>query len=237
MFDTQPERTRRPGVVTAAAYLMILIAALEVINIIGTATSMNKVVDATRQAYAASPQVDTIVSATRAVQIVGLVVGLLFAAGYVILALLDLRGRYAARIVTWVLAGLSVLCFGCGAIGAAGSGLLSGMQRGNVNGVDAHEASRQINAATPAWVKALGFTTLGINLIASILVIILLALPAANAFFRRAGQVAEPPVPGLPYPATPGSEPSYPPVPGSPPPPADEPPASGGTSGGQPPPA
>jgi hypothetical protein len=130
-----------------------------------------------------------------------------------------------------VLAGISVLCFGCGAIGTAGSGVLSGMQRNNVNGVDAQEASRQISAATPGWEKALGFTTLGINLIAAILVIVLLALPAANAFFSRTRQVAEPPIPGLAYPPVPGSEPGYPSVPGNPPPPTGQPPAPGGGPG------
>ena len=225
MFDSQPEQTRRPAVVSAAAYLMILIAALEVVNIISTFASMNKILDATKLAYASSPNVDTVVNATRISQIVGIVFGLLLAAGFVILAFLDLGGRQAARIVTWVLTGLGVLCFGCGAIGVAGSGLLSGMQRGSVNGVDVQEATRQISAATPAWVKPVGLITLIINLIAAILVIILLALPAANAYFRRASQVTEPPIPSLPYPPAPGAEPAYPPVPGEEPgnPPAPPP--------------
>jgi hypothetical protein len=242
MFDSQPEQTRRPAVVTAAGYLLILMAVLEVVNIISTVASMNKVLDATRQAYGSLSNVDTVVNATRIAQIAGIVVGLLFAVGYVILAMLDLRGRYVARIVTWVVAGISVLCFGCGAIGAAGSGALSSLQRGNVNGVDVQEATRQINAATPAYVKPIGLSTLSINLIAAILVIVLLALPAANAYFRRGREIAEPPVPGVPYPPVPGADPAYPAVPGADPayPPVpggqpDNPPAPGGESRDNPP--
>ncbi len=87
------------------------------------------------------------------------------------------------------------------------------------------QASRQIADAVPAWVKATSLTILVINLLASILVIILLALPAANQFFRRGRAVPEA---NLAYPG-------YPPMPGYPQPPAGPPPAGPQPPAGPPP--
>ena len=42
----------------------------------------------------------------------GAVVQLLFAAGFVVLGLLNSRGRNASRITTWVIGGLGVCCAG-----------------------------------------------------------------------------------------------------------------------------
>ena len=96
--------------------------------------------------------------------IVSGVLGLLLAAGFVIVALFDLRGSNAARIVSWVLGGIGVLCFGCGALGQAGGSALANLQRGSANGVNVQEATRRIQEAVPAWVAPIAVTIVIINL-------------------------------------------------------------------------
>jgi hypothetical protein len=217
---SQPHETRRPGLVTAAAYLMILVAVLEVVNVVANLATMGKVVDATRKAYAAAPNGDAIATGAQFLAIVGAVLGLLIAAGFVIAALFDLRGSNAARIVSWALSGIAVLCFGCGTIGVAAGGALTNLQRRSVNGVDVQEATRQINEATPAWLKPTSVTILVINLLASIVIIMLLALPASNAFFRpRPIDDSDLVYPAYPSPLAPGVPPPAAPQPAPPPPP------------------
>ncbi|OLB79649.1 MAG: hypothetical protein AUI14_09650 [Actinobacteria bacterium 13_2_20CM_2_71_6] len=236
----EPVAQRRPGTVSAAGYLMFLVAALIVINGIITLVTLGPVIDATRKAYASLPNADAVGSAAQVVTVILVVVTYLFAAGFVILGLLDLRGKNAARIVTWVLAGLSVLCFGCGAIGGATGGFGGGLGRGNTNGVDITEATRQINDAYPAWFKPTSLAITVINLLAVLAVIILLALPASNGYFRRGKNLADPAIPSLPYPPPPGYQaPGYQ-APGSPPPgyqpPGSEPPYPPAPGTGTPPP-
>jgi hypothetical protein len=211
-----PGEKRRPAVVTAAGYLLFLVAVILIINALLPLSSLSKVLDATREAYANStnPTPDTVVSITRIASIVGVVIGILFAALFAVLGTLDLRGSRAARIVTWVFAGLGVLCTGCG---LGGTGLSGRFTTGTANGVDVKAATDHINAARPSWLTPTVAALSAIALIALILVIILLALPAANAYFRKEQPAFIPPDAGFP-------NPPYPPGPtaqgGSQPPPS-----------------
>jgi hypothetical protein len=167
--------------------------------------------------------VDQIVSFVQGITIAVAVIYVIVAVGFLVLGLLNLRGANAARIVTWVIAGLGVLCFGClASLSAAGGGMSS--RSGNVEGVDTQRATEEINNSVPAWSRPTSLAVLVIIVLAMILVIILLALPSSNAYFRRE-PVAEPPVPGMPYPSY-GPAPEYPPAPGSPPPAPPPPPGS-----------
>jgi hypothetical protein len=194
---------KRPGVVTAAGLLLIVIAVLLAVEAVVTLATLSTVIDATKKAYAGVPNIDQIAGVSQAAGIGTAVFYLLFAAGLVVVALLDLRGANAARIVTWVLTGLGVLCFGCGLAGSAAQGTFSGMGGNNVNGVDVKAAAQQVQDALPSWVHPLQLAVGVINLLAAILVIILLALPAANAFFRKRPDdvaVNDPAFPQYPYP-------------------------------------
>ena len=107
-----------------------------------------------------------------------------------------------ARIVTWVLAGLAVLCFGCALAGTASSGAFMGGNQ-TVNGVDMSAAAKQVQDALPSWLQPTQATIGIVNLLLAILVIILLALPASNAYFRRnkgGPGTSDPSFPTLPYP-------------------------------------
>lgn len=194
----QPDAPRaRPGTVTVAMYLLFFLAALQVISGVIALSSLGAVQDATREAYQDFPQLrdsaDTI--ATVGI-VVGVLVALLFAAGFVTLGILDGRGKNAARIVTWVVAGIGVCCFGAGVAGRAASGALSGMG-GGTNGPDPAEVQRIQDAALPSWYYPASTTVSVLALLSAIAVIILLALPASNEFFRKAPPAYEPP-PGYP---------------------------------------
>jgi hypothetical protein len=210
-----PQRSR-PGSVTAAGYLLFLVAALIAIDaVVGFATA-GTIQDAARKAYesAGIPNADQLSSAAVIGGIVGGVVYLLLAAGLVVLGVLDLRGKNPARIVTWVLAGIGVLCFCFGAVGGAVSrSVMNGLPSRSTNGVNPSDLARQIAQAEPSWLVPTQTTIAIINVIALILVIILLALPASNAYFRPA-PLAEPGFPTYPppYGAQPpaGGEPPYP---------------------------
>jgi hypothetical protein len=191
---------KRPGVVTAAAYLMILVAVLIVVSTVVNLSLLGTTIDAMKKAYAGVPNFDQVGSFTRGIAIAGSVFYVLVAVGYVVLALFNLRGANPARIVTWVLAGVGVLCFGCG-LAQQTTGGLSNMGGGNTNGVDVKAAAQQVADALPSWAAPLLTTIAVVNLLAVIVVIILLALPAANEFFRkRPEDVVDPAFPQYPYP-------------------------------------
>ncbi len=209
MSYSQPvaEPRKRPGVVTAAAYLMILTAVLVVVSTVVNLSLLGTTIDATKKAYAGMPNLDQVASISQAVAIGASVFYLLIAAGYVLLAMFNLRGSNASRIVTWVLAGIGVLCFGCG-LAQQSTGGFNSMGTGNVNGVDVKAAAQQVADALPSWAAPLLTTIAIVNLIAVIAVIVLLALPAANEFFRKRPEdviVNDPAFPQYPPPQFPDS--------------------------------
>ncbi len=224
---------RRPGSVTTAGYLLYLVALVIVIDGVIAVVISSKLADATRAAYQAAnvPNInpDTVASFAQTFTIITAVVYVLLAVGLAVLASLDLRGKNPARIVTWVLAGIGVLCFCAGTIGGAASGTLGGLGSTSTNGVNTADVQKQIMDAMPSWYQPTNIILSVVNLLALILVIILLALPASNKYFRKApvGPVSTGD-PGYPqYGTPPGGQPPYP---GQQPPPGNEPPYPGGPS-------
>jgi hypothetical protein len=93
-----------------------------------------------------------------------------------VLAIGNLRGRKGARVGTWVLGGLFLLCALCGSIGNGGvtSGLI---------GQDPNKVLVAGNLY-PSWYAP---TTIALDVMLTVLyaaVITLLALPASNRFFK-----------------------------------------------------
>lgn len=239
-----PDGKRRPTVVTASGYLLYLVAVLIVINAVLPLSSVGKVADALRVAYADStnPTPDSVATAAQVGIVISTVIYIILAIGVAILAAFDLQGKQVSRIITWVIGGLGVLCLGCTAIGGLTSRLST--TGTSSNGVDPQRVTDLVNAARPGWLVPATTTVSVIGMLAFIAVIIMLALPASSSFFRRpAPGAAEPPYPGLPYPpypapsvmppAQPGGTvpPAQPPVPPAAPPappaapPSDQPPA------------
>ena len=105
-----------------------------------------------------------------------------------------MKGSNPARIITWVLCGIGALCACCGGLILVALGSLN---RIDVSGND--EAEKQIDLAkamadaVPGWQKGLGGTVAVLQLLGYLAVAILLALPAANAFFRKVTPAWQPP--------------------------------------------
>ncbi len=225
----EPPRAR-PAVVSAAVWLLYLVAALEVVSVAVQLSQAGTVADVYEDAYRGTESEGLMgTSMVVGTVLVAVVFGLL-AIGFVVLGLLNGRGKNAARIVTWVLAGVG-LC--CGLLGSAGNALTSSFNTGGGNGdqPDPAEVQRRLEAALPSWYQPLTIS-LGVPvLLALAAVIVLLALPPANEFFRKPAPVWQPPYPtagggyvqpGAYYPA-PGTPP---PPPGAVPPPGTQPPGT-----------
>jgi hypothetical protein len=179
----EPERPARPAVVTAAGYLLFLLATLQLVSLAGSIPTFNAMRKVYPEIYKGTPIEDS----TDKIVTFGIVFGVglvvIMAAAFITLGILDLKGKQAARIVTWVVVGL-LSC--CSVVGAASGGLnlrLSGGQ--TANGVDPAEVQRQMEAALPGWVHPFSVTVSTLQALTAILVIIFLALPAANAYFRK----------------------------------------------------
>ncbi|GAA0564491.1 hypothetical protein GCM10010172_54940 [Paractinoplanes ferrugineus] len=249
-----PAARPRPTVVTAASYLLYLVAVLEVISAIIAFSIIGTVSDALKDVYAGTALSDSSETIIKASYSVGAVLALLLAAGFAILGYFDGRGKNGARITTWVIGGIALCCFGAGLGGNAVSSSLGGSS-GTTGGPTSDEVQRRVEDALPSWYTPVSTAVSVISLLALLAVIILLALPKSNEFFRKQPatgwdpQAGYPPYPGQPpYPQT--GQPSYPqpgqapypqpgqgqyPQPGQPPyPPSGQPPYSP-PSGGQPP--
>jgi len=211
---------------------MILAAVLCVAIAIVVFATMGPVADAARAAYTAPPpKPDQIAAGVQVFFTIVAVVFLLVAVGEVVLGLLDLRGSNVARIISWVFNGLVVLCFGCFGALSLGRGnptVTTGTR--NPDGVDTATFNKAVEDAFPSWSGPAFGTLIALAVIAALISIILLALPASNAFFRRGRGGPDTGMTELAYPTVPG----YPPVPVAPPPapatppapPAAEPPAA-----------
>jgi hypothetical protein len=117
------------------------------------------------------------------------VVYAVLAVGLVVLGVLVGKGSNPARIVTWVVGGVVVLCYGCGLLSdALGPGMVNAL--GDTASQDMME---QLNAAIPGWLRASSLGVSMLILLAMITVVVVLMLPSSNAYFRKEAQVWVPP--------------------------------------------
>jgi hypothetical protein len=235
-----PAPRGRPITVTIASYLLYGAAALEVITAIMSLSTVGRTYDVVRDAYAGTADGSGIADVVLASAIVGAAINVLLAAGFAVLGALDSRGKNPARIVTWVVGGLSVCCSGIGLGGQAAisTTYTSTDPSGNLS---QSQLNQSINDALPQWYRPVTLTLAAITLLAILAVIVLLALPASNAFFRKA--VTGFPLPPFGYP--PQQYPQYPqsgqygypgqPAPGLAPYPGQPAPPPGGAPYGGPP--
>ncbi|QSB03988.1 hypothetical protein [Natronoglycomyces albus] len=203
----------RPGVVTAAVWLMYATAISLVISGIGFISMRGEVRDLAESAIRESGEqlsasdmemIDTVVLMMLVLVAILLFV---FASFYAILALLNSKAKRPARILTWILASIGLAC--CGLPGAFGQRDATMQVSSGDEQVEA-EVMEAFEQAIPAWLEINEYIQLGLLLLGSILIIVFLALPAANQFFRK-----QPPAGGMPpgYPphGYPPAGPNYPP--------------------------
>lgn len=189
------EPKRRPGVVTAAVALLYVVAALQLVSVGLSALTIGPIRDVYTRAYAGTDAEQFMSTSITIGLIVGAAIGVAFAIGYVVLAVFDGRGKNPARIVTWVIAGLGVLCYSCSLASQSLGNAFSGFGR-NANQSDLPDpdvVAKQVQDAIPAWQGTLATVDTLVFLVALVAVIILLALPASNTFFRKEAEVWVPP--------------------------------------------
>jgi len=178
----------RPGSVSAAGYLLFLVALTEVVSAIIGLSVFGKESDALVAAVkkSAADQNKTISDPTSLVHTLiyaQVVIAIIIAVLFVLMGVFVLRGRQGMRITAWVITGLGVLCSG---IGLAGEGLA-----GSAAGADS-----STTVDLPSWLTTTQRSLSVIDLLAFLAIIVLLALPASNPYFKKP-MMAEPP---LPYP-------------------------------------
>jgi hypothetical protein len=203
----------RPATVTVASILLYVVAGLQVIGAVIALVTLSTLTNAARDAYAGTTLPDgrsladlAVTGMTFAV-IGGAVLQLLLAVGFVVLGRLDSKGKNPARIVTWVVGGLGLCCAGSGLVNAALGGFNVRMSGTSTTGPDPAEVAQKLKDAMPAWDQPVTIAIQLVSVCALIAVIVLLALPAANVFFRK--QPPQTADPGYP------TYPSAPPAPGA----------------------
>lgn len=165
-FDPPPvappaERPPRPVTVTAAAGLMFFQVVLALLGGIMAIANKDIIRDAAEaQQPADGPQMDTDMIVNIGLAF-GVGLNVVIAIVFVVLALLNMRGSNVARIITWVVCGLFLCCVGFGFIG-----------------------SFQQTDAVPGWYTAYSIINAALGLLIYIGVIVLLALPISNKFFK-----------------------------------------------------
>lgn len=183
-------REPAPRAVWIAAWLMLAGVAAgvasAVISVVGGAAVVDEFI---RRAPATGAQPSVIAEMVRGMRVGfygGAGLALMFSAAIGLLIVPIRRGIRAARTATWILVGLSACC--------GGLGLVTTFQRNPPNLYQLQYGTgdpteRRLNQAladsVPAW-SAIGSTAATLlQVLAYTAVIVLLALPPANEFFRR----------------------------------------------------
>jgi hypothetical protein len=220
MYAQAPAPRTRPTTVTVSSYLLYVTAAVSLISAVLSLTEVSTITGVYRDAYAGTSAegAEAVIVATT---VIGVVLNILFAAGLAILAIFNNRGRQAARVTTWVIGGISLCCSG---LGLAGTAVTGSMNLSTGDGPSPSDVEQRLADALPSWYMPVTVTLSAISLLSILGAIILLALPASNAYFRPAQAAWDPSMPypqyGTPYPgqAAPGQPqyPGQPPYPGQP---------------------
>lgn len=212
MYQAGPAKPKRPAVVTIAAVILGLLALLSLLSAIVAVISTGQTEDEFRRlALREDLTVDEVDAAVGAMRAGLICTGLVMAAFALLLGGLAwglLGGSRSARVVTWIVCGLGILCACC-----TGSGSVTTFS--DLDTTSAANADQVLGnlliSSLPDWVAGVLLGSSSLMLLGYIATAILLALPAANAFFcgARSPGAWQPPT----YPQNP---PNYPPPPAHP---------------------
>lgn len=193
----QPQQKVPPQTVVYAVWSQYAILAIAVITTILTIVSTMDLVEQMRDALSSTnvlsqAELDTLLSLTQMLAIGISIVTLLFAVAIGILGYFNSKGRNGARIATWVLAGIGLACGVCSGM-AAPFGTAADT---SVSGGD--DMTRAVNDAlarieVPAWQNTVSIVLLIISTLLYLAVIVLLAMPKSNDFFRKEPHGGQPP--------------------------------------------
>ncbi|MFI5959833.1 hypothetical protein [Cryptosporangium sp. NPDC051539] len=158
----QSPRASRPATVTMAAYVLVGEAVLLLIGAVVSLLAADTIKEATDK-YLADNNLTSTSSNQGLSQVFGIVFGLIFAAAFIGLALGVLRGANVARIIAWVVSGLALCCVG----------------------VSTAFSLAVISSYLPGGYLAYSYLVTFLELAGFVAIIVLLALPASNAYFRK----------------------------------------------------
>lgn len=227
----------RPSTVSVSSYLLYLIAALQVLSAVLAFAFVGDMQAVYEDAFADVEGGETVASITSGFVIGATIFGLLVAAGLVVLAIFNNRGKNPSRITTWVVGAIFLCCGGVGLLSLATGGMNFGSSP-DPDMPSNSEIQEMLKEALPSWYNAVSITLSVVGVLGLLVALILLALPPSNEFFRKVqpewqppagaqgGYLAYPayPAPGAP-PAGPGTGPSAPAAPPAPPAAPPAPPA------------
>ncbi|PWR06524.1 hypothetical protein DKT69_36745, partial [Micromonospora sicca] len=178
---------RRPAAVVAAAAVLLLMAVGAAVYAVAGLLVLSGTVDRFRSVAiatgAGAGEIDAVVSLLRASTVLSAVVGVLVGLVLVGLALGLLAGRPGARVGTWVVCGLGLLC------GCCGLAVLVGQRAAPLRLGAGHQVTAdllaQLGGAYPGWWIPVNAALSVAQVLGYLVVAALLTLPAANAFLRR----------------------------------------------------
>jgi hypothetical protein len=227
-----PPRRRRPGVVTLAGTLMIVGALVGLVSAIALYVGSSDVVREFRVraglTEATPSDIDSAASVIKSVFLVSATATLVLAIIVGVLSYGVLRGNHPSRVLTVVVLAFSLCCgIGSSTYTAFGRNANWTVNVNNAGERLAREIGQAYSDAIPTWLVGITGGLSCLQLLGYIAVVVLLFLPASNAYFRRRSAALEPrttvPPPPPPSPPPPGAPYSqYPPAP----PPAAAPPAA-----------
>ena len=203
----------RPMVVTLAAVTLGLLALLSLLAAIIGLVAMGQTVDEFRRLADFEPldpdEVDAIAGFLRFSFICTAVISVLFAVLLAVLAWGVARGNQPARVVTWIVCGVGLLWACCN-----GFGLIASFSDVSPSSTDPDQIAGSIMLRSlPDWAAGVLVGSSALSVLGYIATAVLLALPAANAYFkdqRPAGWIP-PAVPQSPQSPPSQSAPPYPP--------------------------
>jgi len=166
----------RPQIVTAAAGLMLMLALLDFITVgLGIAYYAQ---EGSSTAAAGNSGANGFSSIGGGVVATGLLI---------VMAMMVLRGKNWARIVTFVIAGLGIACCGCGSVFIFGGGAFLSY----LSSTSSSDVASQISF--PAWYFWGVGTLYVLAFLCSVAIVVLLAMRPSNEWFKAMAPQARPP--------------------------------------------
>lgn len=193
MSVPDPAPASRPAAVTAAAAVMIFMAAAGLVNAVVGLAGISGVVDRYRDAAsridASASEIDTLAAVAWGTVIAAAALAVVCAVLLTALAFGNLRGINGARVATWFLCGLGLLCGACAWLAVAGQ---AGLSWNVSDDRGTEQLTQALTDAYPAWWIVLNGVCAGGQALGYLVVAVLLALPAAHPHFRRRQAATQP---------------------------------------------
>jgi len=182
----------RPAPVTVTVYLLYLAALMQLVNGVAALATYQARLAGYTAAYSGTDMADQARQVTLPV-ISGGVLAILDAGLWAVLGVLVDRGNRIGRILTWVFGGLA-LC--CSAAGTAAGEFSEGIYNSTADTATGDSAQRvydSIQAALPDWYTPITTFLAFVGVAGILLVVVLLAFPSSQPYFRPREPVWEPP--------------------------------------------